>query len=238
MESSHSFDLFHYFEGTWLIRDEFWLSSQQTLVMVVIATTIAVVFGLIIGICLHLTGPNQLWQNRSLNKILGTLVDFLRAFPFIILMVAINPYTEPLILFLSKDPSVFTGTLTVSLALSVAATPYFARLVEQNLREIPKGIIEAAQAMGASNTTIIFRVLITEARAGIVSSTTVLIISILSYSAAAGMVGGGGLGNLAINYGYVRYQPDIMVSVVILLSIVVIMIQILGNLITRKIDKR
>lgn len=237
MENSKG--IFYYLDNIWSIKGEFWVASQQTLIMVIIATVIAVLFGLAIGICLHLTNPNQLWKNKWANKTLGTLVDFLRAFPFVILMVAISPFSESLINVLSgNNPTVFFGTYTASVALSVAAIPYFARLVEQNLREIPKGIIEAAQAMGASNTTIIFRVLITEARAGIVSSTTVLIISILSYSAAAGMIGGGGLGDLAIRYGYNRYQTDIMIAVVVLLSIIVIMIQALGNFITRKIDKR
>lgn len=237
MENSKG--IFYYLDNIWSIKGEFWVASQQTLIMVIIATVIAVLFGLAIGICLHLTNPNQLWKKKWANKTLGTLVDFLRAFPFVILMVAISPFSESLINVLSgNNPTAFFGTYTASVALSVAAIPYFARLVEQNLREIPKGIIEAAQAMGASNTTIIFRVLITEARAGIVSSTTVLIISILSYSAAAGMIGGGGLGDLAIRYGYNRYQTDIMIAVVVLLSIIVIMIQALGNFITRKIDKR
>lgn len=213
------------------MKDEFWIASQQTFIMVSIATGVAVIVGLAIGICLHLTSAHQLWQNKWLNKSLGTLVDFLRAFPFVILMVAISPLSTLL-------TGARIGPYAASVALSVAATPYFARLVEQSLREIPKGIIEAAQAMGASNSTIIFQVLITEARAGLVSSTTVLIISILSYSAAAGMIGGGGLGDLAIRYGYNRYQTEVMVAVVILLSILVIMIQAVGNLLTRKLDKR
>lgn len=213
------------------MKDEFWIASQQTFIMVSIATSVAVIVGLAIGICLHLTSAHQLWQNKWLNKSLGTLVDFLRAFPFVILMVAISPLSTLL-------TGARIGPYAASVALSVAATPYFARLVEQSLREIPKGIIEAAQAMGASNSTIIFQVLITEARAGLVSSTTVLIISILSYSAAAGMIGGGGLGDLAIRYGYNRYQTEVMVAVVILLSILVIMIQAVGNLLTRKLDKR
>lgn len=223
--------LLYYLEHIWSLHDEFWRASQETFIMVSISTIIAVIFGLAIGISLHLTNKNQLWQNKYLNKSLGTFVDFLRAFPFVILMVAISPFSN-----LLTGTSI--GPYAASVALSVAAIPYFARLVEQSLREIPKGIIEAAQAMGASNVTIIFRVLITEARAGIVSSTTVLIISVLSYSAAAGMIGGGGLGDLAIRYGYTRYQTDIMVAVVILLSVIVIMIQTLGNIITRKLDKR
>lgn len=223
--------LLYYLEHIWSLREEFWNASQETFIMVSISTVIAVIFGLAIGICLHLTTKDQLWQNKYFNKSLGTLVDFLRAFPFVILMVAISPFSTLL-------TGARIGPYAASVALSVAAIPYFARLVEQSLREIPKGIIEAAQAMGASNLTIIFRVLITEARAGIVSSTTVLIISILSYSAAAGMIGGGGLGDLAIRYGYNRYQTDIMVAVVILLSVIVIIIQTLGNIITRKLDKR
>lgn len=213
------------------MKNEFWIASQQTFIMVSIATSVAVIVGLAIGICLHLTSTHQLWQNKWLNKSLGTLVDFLRAFPFVILMVAISPLSTLL-------TGARIGPYAASVALSVAATPYFARLVEQSLREIPKGIIEAAQAMGASNSTIIFQVLITEARASLVSGTTVLIISILSYSAAAGMIGGGGLGDLAIRYGYNRYQTEVMVAVVILLSILVIMIQAVGNLLTRKLDKR
>lgn len=236
MEYNSSF--LYYFENIWSIRSEFWTACQQTFVMVSISTIVAVIFGLTIGICLHLTNTNQLWHNKWINKTLGTLVDFLRAFPFVILMVAMTPISESLISLISRNPTEFFGTYIASVALSVAAIPYFARLVEQTLREIPKGIIEAAQAMGASNITIIFRVLITEARAGLVSSTTVLIISILSYSAAAGMIGGGGLGDLGIRYGYNRYQTDIMVAVVVLLSIIVIMIQILGNFLTRKLDKR
>lgn len=223
--------LLTYLHNLLSMKDEFLIASQQTFIMVSIATLVSVLFGLAIGICLHLTNNHQLWQNKWLNKSLGTLVDFLRAFPFVILMVAISPFSK----FLTGAR---IGPYAASVALSIAAIPYFARLVEQSLREIPKGIIEAAQAMGASNTTIIFRVLITEARAGLVSSTTLLIISILSYSAAAGMIGGGGLGDLAIRYGYNRYQTDVMTAVVILLSIIVIMIQALGNLLTRKLDKR
>lgn len=220
-----------YLENIWSLRDEFWLSALQTLIMVSISTVIAVIIGLAIGILLHLTSQKQLWDNRWVNKIAGTLVDFLRAFPFVILMVAISPLSTLI-------TGARIGPLAASVALSVAAIPYFARLVEQSLREIPKGVIEAVQAMGASNATIIFRVLLVEARAGLVSSTTVLIISILSYSAAAGMIGGGGLGDLAIRYGYNRYQTEVMIAVVILLSIIVILIQALGNILTRKLDKR
>lgn len=206
-------------------------ACKETLIMVSIATIVAIVFGTIIGITLNLTSPKQLWENKWINKPLATVVDFLRAFPFIILMVVVAPLSVILI-----DTRI--GAEAAAIALSVAAIPYFARLVEQNLREIPKGIIEAAQAMGASNTTIILKVLLTEARAGLLSSTTILIISILSYSAAAGMIGGGGLGDLAVRDGYGRNLTGIMIVVVIILSIIVILIQTLGNYLTRKLDKR
>lgn len=212
-------------------QDSLWIATKDTFIMVSIASIVAIIFGLLIGICLHLTAPKQLWENKWINKPLGTIVDFLRAFPFIILMVVVSPLS--LILIKTR-----IGAESAAIALSIAAIPYFARLVEQNLREVPKGIIEAAQAMGASNMAIIFKVLLIETRAGLISSTTVLIISILSYSAAAGMIGGGGLGDLAVRDGYGRNQTGIMIIVVILLAIIVVLIQIIGNFLTRKLDKR
>lgn len=212
-------------------QDLILIACQETVVMVSIATPVAIIFGALIGITLHLSSPKQLWENKWINKPLGTTVDFLRAFPFIILMVVVAPLSKILI-------NTRIGAEAAAIALSIAAIPYFARFIEQNLREVPKGVVEAAQAMGASNTTIIFKVLLTEARAGLVSSITILIISILSYSAAAGMIGGGGIGDLAVRDGYGRNQTGIMIVVVIILSIVVILIQTIGNFLTRKLDKR
>jgi D-methionine transport system permease protein len=128
--------------------------------------------------------------------------------------------------------------VAASLVLSVSGLFYFARLVEQNLREVPRGVIEAAISMGAAPMTIIRKVLLNEARAGMVSSITVLTIGLLSYSAAAGMIGGGGLGDLAIRYGYYRYQTEVIVFIVALLVLLVVVIQSLGNWIARKLDKR
>ena len=155
----------------------------------------------------------------------------MRAFPFVILMIVIIPVTRVLV-------GTTIGPIAASFALSLAGLFYFARLVEQNLRDVPRGIIEAAQSMGASRWTIISKVLLVEARSSIILSITTLMISLLSYSAAAGMIGGGGLGDLAIRYGYNRYQNDVMIFMVVLLVIMVIIIQSIGNILAQRLDKR
>ena len=155
----------------------------------------------------------------------------MRAFPFVILMIVILPVTRVVV-------GTTIGPIAASLALGLAGIFYFARLVEQNLRDVPRGIIEAALSMGASTWTIISKVLLVEARSSLILSTTTLMISLLSYSAAAGMIGGGGLGDLAIRYGYNRYQNDVMIFMVVLLVIMVIIIQSVGNLLAHKLDKR
>lgn len=146
-------------------------------------------------------------------------------------MVAMGPLT---LLIIGKS----IGPVAASLILSVSGMFYFARLVEQNLREVPRGIIEAATSMGASPMRIIGKVLLSEARSGMVLSITVLTIGLLSYSAAAGMIGGGGLGDLAVRYGYHRFQTDVMIFIVTVLVLAVIVIQSAGNRIARKLDKR
>jgi D-methionine transport system permease protein len=163
--------------------------------------------------------------------IVGWVVNVIRSFPFIILLVVLGPLTRGI-------AGTSIGPLAAAVPLSFAAIPYFARLVEQNLREVPKGVIEAAHAMGASELQIIARVLLLEARSGLVLALTVLAISFLSYTAVAGVVGGGGIGDLAIRYGYYRYETDIMVFTVAILIIMVQAIQITGNRIAKRIDKR
>ena len=155
----------------------------------------------------------------------------MRAFPFVILMIALIPLTKVII---GKS----IGPVAASFVLTVSAVFYFSRLVEQNLREVPRGMIEAAESVGAKPFTIIFKVLLSECRSSMVSSITVLAISVLSYSAAAGMIGGGGLGDLAIRYGYYRFQTEFIVFIVAVLSILVILMQSIGNSIARKLDKR
>jgi D-methionine transport system permease protein len=203
----------------------------QTLTMLGIGVSAAVLFGGPLGILLFLVGDGQSLQNRPLALVLGWTVNTIRSFPFIILLVALVPLTR-----LVVGSSI--GPLAASVPLSIAAVPYFARLVEQTLRDVPRGVIEAAQAMGASELQIVTRVLLVEARSGLVLALTVLAISFLSYSAVAGVVGGGGIGDLAIRYGYYRFETDIMVFTVAVLVALVQVIQLTGTRFARRLDKR
>ncbi|TYQ19068.1 UNVERIFIED_ORG: D-methionine transport system permease protein [Zoogloea ramigera] len=203
----------------------------QTLTMLGIGLSAAVLIGGPLGIVLFLVADGQSLQNRPAALVLGWLVNTVRSFPFIILLVALVPLTR-----LIAGTSI--GPLAAAVPLSFAAIPYFARMVEQNLREVPRGVIEAAHAMGASELQIVLRVLLVEARSGLVLALTVLAISFLSYSAVAGVVGGGGIGDLAIRYGYYRFETDIMVATVAILIIMVQLIQFTGNRIAKRIDKR
>ena len=210
---------------------EMWEALGQTLLMLGIGLSAAVLIGGPLGIVLFLVADGQSLQNRPAALVLGWLVNTVRSFPFIILLVALVPFTR-----IIAGTSI--GPLAAAVPLSFAAIPYFARLVEQNLREVPKGVIEAAHAMGASELQIILRVLLVEARSGLVLALTVLSISFLSYSAVAGVVGGGGIGDLAIRYGYYRFETDIMVATVAILILMVQLIQYTGNRIAKRIDKR
>ena len=214
----------------WELRSEIWQATIDTFVMMGISTVAAIIIGGLFGIFLFLSSDKQLLQNKPLYALLGGITNFMRAFPFVILMIAMSPFTKTLI-------GTSIGPVAASLVLALAGSFYFARLVEQNLREVPRGIVEATESMGASPFPII-KVLLTEARSGLVLSVTILCISLLSYSAAAGMIGGGGLGDLAIRYGYYRYQTEVMIFIVIMLSIMVVGIQGIGNLLAAKLDKR
>jgi D-methionine transport system permease protein len=212
------------------MKKEIWQALLDTFIMLGISTTVAILIGGIFGIFLFLSSDRQFLQNKTAYAILGGITNFVRAFPFVILMIAMSPFTKAIV-------GTGIGPIAASLVLAIAGSFYFARLVEQNLREVPRGIIEATESMGAPPFTII-KVLLNEARSGIVSSVTILSISLLSFSAAAGMIGGGGLGDLAIRYGYYRYQTEVMVFIVILLSVMVILIQAGGNLLAQRLDKR
>ncbi|KAB0325888.1 methionine ABC transporter permease [Janthinobacterium lividum] len=210
---------------------EIWVALGQTMTMLGIGLTAAILIGGPLGILLFLVSEGQSLENRPLSTILGWLVNTVRSFPFIILLVALTPFTRVI-------AGTSIGPLAASVPLSFAAIPYLARLVEQNLREVPRGVIEAAHAMGASEMQIIFRVLLVEARSGLVLALTVLSISFLSYSAVAGVVGGGGIGDLAIRYGYYRFETDIMVATVAILIVLVQTIQFAGTRIAKRLDKR
>ena len=210
---------------------EMWTALGQTLTMLGIGLTAAVLIGGPLGILLFLVADGQSLQNRPASLVLGWFVNTVRSFPFIILLVALVPFTR-----IIAGTSI--GPLAAAVPLSFAAVPYFARMVEQNLREVPRGVIEAAHAMGASEMQIVLKVLLVEARSGLVLALTVLSISFLSYSAVAGVVGGGGIGDLAIRYGYYRFETDIMVATVAILIAMVQLIQFTGNRIAKRIDKR
>jgi len=210
---------------------EIWIALWQTFLMVGIAVSAAVVFGSPLGTLLFLSGKGQSLENRWLFGVLDWIVNTVRSFPFIILLVALVPVTRILV-------GTSIGPVAAAIPLSFAAVPYFARLVEQSLREVPRGAIEAAHAMGATELQIVFRVLIVEARSGLVLALTVLTVSFLSYSAVAGVVGGGGIGDLAIRFGYYRFQTDVMVATVALLVVLVQTIQFTGNRIAQHLNKR
>ncbi|CUA85457.1 MULTISPECIES: methionine ABC transporter permease [Gulbenkiania] len=214
-----------------MMAPEIWQAVKETALMLSIGLGAALFVGGPLGIVLYLTQPGQLFAHRGFNAVLGWFVNLVRSFPFIILLVSLGPLTRILV-------GSTIGPVAAAVPLSFAAIPYFARLVEQTLREIPRGVIEAAEAMGASPLQIITKVLINEARAGLISSLTILTISFLSYSAVAGVVGGGGIGDLAIRYGYYRFQTDVMVGMVLLLVVIVQIIQFIGNRLASRLDKR
>lgn len=219
------------FDNLKSLLPEFYQALGETLVMVGIAATAGILIGGGLGVLLFASGRGQILENRKVHRVLSLLVDFIRSFPFIILMIVLIPVSRAVV-------GVSFGPVAASISLSIAACFYFARLVEQNLKEVPRGIVEAAQAMGASPMTIVFKVLLSEARSGLVLSATILIIAILGTSAAAGTVGGGGIGYLGIRYGYQRYMNDVMAAVVVLLTVMVVIVQSLGNFISAKLNKR
>jgi D-methionine transport system permease protein len=203
----------------------------QTALMLGIGLGAALLLGGPLGVLLFLVSDGQALQHRPLALVLGWIVNTVRSFPFIVLLVALVPFTRVL-------AGTSIGPLAAAVPLSIAAIAYFARLVEQNLRDVPRGVIEAAQSMGASEFQIVVRVLLPEARAALVLSLTVLAISFLSYSAVAGVVGGGGIGDLAIRYGYYRFETDVMVFTVAILVALVQLIQLTGAHAARRLDKR
>ncbi len=213
------------------ILPELWVAIGQTFMMLGIGLAAAILIGGPLGVLLFLLGPGQSLENRPVYLVLSWIVNTVRSFPFIILLVALVPVTRVVV-------GTSIGPLAASVPLSVAAIPYFARLVEQSIREVPRGVIEAAHAMGASELQIVWRVLVREARSGLILALTVLAVSFLSYSAIAGVVGGGGIGDLAIRYGYYRFQTDVMLLTVALLIVLVQIIQFGGNALAHRLDKR
>jgi D-methionine transport system permease protein len=203
----------------------------ETTVMVGVGAAIAVLVGLPIALLLHLTGPGGLSQNALVNRPLGLVVNATRSTPFIILMVAIVPFTR-----LVAGTSI--GTAAAIVPLAIAATAFLARLFENALREVDRGVIEAARAMGATRLQIVTKVLVPEALPGLVAAITVALVSLVGFSAMAGAVGGGGLGDLGIRFGYQRFMPEVMATVVIILILFVQGLQSLGDWLVRRLSHR
>lgn len=202
-----------------------------TLYMTLVSTLIAYLLGLPIGILLVVTAPGGLKPVRILYKVLDVVVNIVRSIPFLILLMLIIPFTRFIV---GKS---YGATATI-VPLALAAAPFVARLVESSLLEVDHGVIEAAQSMGADLGTIIWKVLLAEARVSLIVGGTISLGTILGYSAMAGVVGGGGLGDIAIRYGYYRYQGDIMIVTVILLVVLVQILQIIGTRLSKKLDRR
>lgn len=209
-----------------LLIKSFW----ETGYMVVASTVLASLIGIPLGIILTVTRNGHILPNAVINSMLGVIVNATRSTPFIILMVAIIPLTRMLV-----GSSI--GTTAAIVPLTISAAPFIARVIESSLLEIDHGVIEAAQSMGASPMQIIYKVLLPESLHSIVLGITLAVIALIGYSAMAGVLGGGGLGDLAIRYGYQRFQPDVMIVTVVILILMVQLIQFIGDTLSKKLNK-
>jgi D-methionine transport system permease protein len=205
--------------------------TQETLWMVAISTFFSALIGVPLGILLVVTDRGQFWQLPWLQKILGFIVNIFRAVPFIVLILFLFPVTKWIL-------GTSLGTTAATIPLIAGAAPFFARMVETAIREIDRGVVEAAEAMGANPITIVLRVFLPEAMPAIISGLTVSCVSLISYSAMAGMVGGGGLGDLALRYGFQMFDEKMMFACGILLVVMVQLVQWIGDFISRRLDKR
>ena len=203
----------------------------ETVYMVAVSMIISSLLGIPLGVLLHTTSKGQILECLPVNRAVGAIVNAIRSIPFIILMVAIIPLTRLIV-------GSAIGTTAAMVPLVLASVPFIGRQVETSLREIPYGIVEAAQSMGATPLQIIRKVFLPEAMPNIVAQLTTVIISLIGESAMAGAIGGGGLGDLAIRYGYQRFRPDIMIATVIVLIIMVQIVQFAGNKLAKHLDKR
>ncbi len=210
-----------------LFASSFW----ETLAMVAVSGAIGALVGIPLGVFLRLTDRGGVLEHPGANRVVGSLVNAVRSTPFIILLVAIIPFTR-----LIAGSSI--GTAAAVVPLTIAAAPFVARLVEASLREVDHGLIEAALAMGASTRQIVCKVLLPEALPGIVGGLTITLVSLTGYSAMAGAIGGGGLGDLGIRYGYQRFLPEVMLAVVLVLILFVQVVQSLGDWLVRRLSHK
>ncbi|MBQ7198962.1 MAG: ABC transporter permease [Selenomonadaceae bacterium] len=203
----------------------------ETIYMVIVSMAIASIIGVPLGVLLHTTDKGQILENMPLNQTVGSIVNAIRSIPFIILMVAIIPLTRFLV-------GSAIGTTAAIVPLVIASIPFIGRQVETSLKEVPAGLVEAALSMGATPAQIITKVLLPEAMPSIVSQLTTVIIALVGESAMAGAIGGGGLGDLAIRYGYQRFRPEVMLATVVILIVLVQLVQFLGNTLSKRLNKR
>ena len=213
------------------IREMILNGILETLYMTVVSTLFGYVFGLPMGVLLCISDKDGLKPHPVLYKILDFIANIVRSVPFLILLILLIPFTRFLL-------GTSYGSTATIVPLTVAAIPFIARMVESSLKEVDNGVVEAARAMGAGTMRIILRVLLVEARTSLITGATIAIGTILGYSAMAGAVGGGGLGDIAVRYGYYRYQTDIMIVTVILLIVIVQIFQSVGMLIANRLDRR
>ena len=221
--------MFEHFTAAML--ELFATSLWETVLMVAISGLAGALLGVPLGVFLRLTDRGGVLENRAVNAVTGAIVNAVRSTPFIILLVAIIPFTRFVV-----GSSI--GTAAAIVPLTISAIPFVARLVETALREVDSGLVEAAQAMGASTRQIVFKVLLPEALSGIVAGLTIMLVSLTGYSAMAGAIGGGGLGDLGIRYGYQRFLPDVMLAVVVILIVFVQLLQSLGDWAVRKLSHK
>lgn len=211
--------------------DEIGVGFWETIYMTFGSAIIAYLIGLPIGVLLYMTDKNGIKPNCFLNITIGVIVNILRPIPFVILAIFIRPFTRMVV-------GTGQGTTAMLVPLIISAAPYIARMVESSLKEVDKGKIEAAFAMGTSNFKIIYKVLIPEAKPSLILGAAIVLATILGYTAMAGVIAGGGLGDIALRYGYYRYQTDVMWITIILLIVIVQIIQEAGLILAKKLDNR
>ena len=203
----------------------------ETFYMLSITLILGVTFGGIVGTVLYLTREGSISHNKFLNTLLNAVVNFIRSFPFLILAISIVPLTRLIV-------GTSIGTTAAIVPMTISCIPYFARFVEAALLEVNRGVIEAAEAMGATKFQIVHKVLFSEARAAIANSITIVAVSYFSYSTIVGIVGGGGIGDFAIRYGFHRFETDILIFTVFIIILIVQIIQFTGNYLVKRLDKR
>ncbi|MBF0705900.1 MULTISPECIES: methionine ABC transporter permease [Bacillaceae] len=211
--------------------ESMWEATLQTAYMTAISVLATFILGILLGLLLFLTGRGNIWENKFVNSIIAGVVNLFRSIPFIILIILLIPLSVYII-------GTMLGANAALPALIAGAAPFYARMVEIALREVDKGVIEASQSMGASNGSIIFKVLLPEAMPALISGITVTAIALVSYTAMAGVVGAGGLGNLAYLEGFQRNNPDVTLVATVLILVIVAILQVCGDVATRVIDKR